>query len=262
MDLYEYQGKELFRRVGIPVGDGRLATTPDEARAGGRGARRPRRRQGAGADRRPRQGGRRQARREPPRGRGAREEHPRARHQGPRRQAALDRAGVGHREGVLPLAHVRPGRRRSRCSCSRRRAGSTSSRSPPRAPRRSSGSTSTRSRASTPGRRAGSSTAPGSTDPSEQKQIAKIIGQLYDAFIRFDAMLCEINPLIVTPDGDGQGARLEVHGRRQRALPAPGDRRDARRGRGRPARGARPREARHLREARRRGRRAAATVPG
>ena len=32
MDLYEYQGKELFRRVGIPVGDGRLATTPGEAR--------------------------------------------------------------------------------------------------------------------------------------------------------------------------------------------------------------------------------------
>ena len=32
MDLYEYQGKELFRRVGIPVSDGRLATTPGEAR--------------------------------------------------------------------------------------------------------------------------------------------------------------------------------------------------------------------------------------
>ena len=33
MDLYEYQGKELFRRAGIPVSDGRLATTPEEARA-------------------------------------------------------------------------------------------------------------------------------------------------------------------------------------------------------------------------------------
>src|SRR6266540_1277585 len=32
MDLYEYQGKELFRRFGIPVSDGRLATTPAEAR--------------------------------------------------------------------------------------------------------------------------------------------------------------------------------------------------------------------------------------
>ena len=32
MDLYEYQGKELFKRFGIPVSDGRLATTPQEAR--------------------------------------------------------------------------------------------------------------------------------------------------------------------------------------------------------------------------------------
>jgi succinyl-CoA synthetase beta subunit len=32
VDLYEYQGKELFRRFGIPVSEGRLATTPDEAR--------------------------------------------------------------------------------------------------------------------------------------------------------------------------------------------------------------------------------------
>jgi succinyl-CoA synthetase beta subunit len=31
MDLYEYQGKELFRRFGIPVSDGRLALTPEEA---------------------------------------------------------------------------------------------------------------------------------------------------------------------------------------------------------------------------------------
>ena len=33
MDLYEYQGKELFRRYGIPVSEGRLAETPEEARA-------------------------------------------------------------------------------------------------------------------------------------------------------------------------------------------------------------------------------------
>jgi succinyl-CoA synthetase beta subunit len=32
VDLYEYQGKELFRRYGIPVSEGRLATTPAEAR--------------------------------------------------------------------------------------------------------------------------------------------------------------------------------------------------------------------------------------
>src|SRR3954465_7269316 len=32
MDLYEYQGKQLFKRHGIPVSDGRLASTPEEAR--------------------------------------------------------------------------------------------------------------------------------------------------------------------------------------------------------------------------------------
>ena len=33
MDLYEYQGKQLFARFGIPVSDGRLAATSEEARA-------------------------------------------------------------------------------------------------------------------------------------------------------------------------------------------------------------------------------------
>jgi succinyl-CoA synthetase beta subunit len=33
VDLYEYQGKQLFAQAGIPVSEGRLATTPDEARA-------------------------------------------------------------------------------------------------------------------------------------------------------------------------------------------------------------------------------------
>jgi succinyl-CoA synthetase beta subunit len=33
VDLHEYQGKELFRRVGIPVSEGRLVVSPEEARA-------------------------------------------------------------------------------------------------------------------------------------------------------------------------------------------------------------------------------------
>jgi succinyl-CoA synthetase beta subunit len=33
MDLYEHQGKELLARYGIPVSEGRVATTPAEARA-------------------------------------------------------------------------------------------------------------------------------------------------------------------------------------------------------------------------------------
>jgi succinyl-CoA synthetase beta subunit len=39
-------------------------------------------------------------------------------------------------------------------------------------------------------------------DESEQRQLAKIAEQLYAAFVGADAMLCEINPLIVTPDGE------------------------------------------------------------
>jgi succinyl-CoA synthetase beta subunit len=42
----------------------------------------------------------------------------------------------------------------------------------------------------------------GIEDESEQKQIAKIAERLYAAFVGADAMLCEINPLIVTPDGE------------------------------------------------------------
>src|SRR3954466_2965646 len=42
----------------------------------------------------------------------------------------------------------------------------------------------------------------GVEDESEQKQIASIIGKLYACFVECDAMLCEINPLIVTPDGE------------------------------------------------------------
>ena len=42
----------------------------------------------------------------------------------------------------------------------------------------------------------------GVEDPGEQKQIASIVTKLYEAFVATEAMLCEINPLIVTPDGE------------------------------------------------------------
>jgi succinyl-CoA synthetase beta subunit len=41
----------------------------------------------------------------------------------------------------------------------------------------------------------------GIEDPGEQKQVLAIIGKLYECFVASDAMLCEINPLIVTPEG-------------------------------------------------------------
>ncbi len=42
----------------------------------------------------------------------------------------------------------------------------------------------------------------GVKDAGEQKQIAAIVEQLYRCFVDSDAMLCEINPLIVTPEGE------------------------------------------------------------
>ena len=42
----------------------------------------------------------------------------------------------------------------------------------------------------------------GIDDPNEQKQLLDIVGKLYACFIGTDAMLCEINPLIVTPEGE------------------------------------------------------------
>jgi succinyl-CoA synthetase beta subunit len=42
----------------------------------------------------------------------------------------------------------------------------------------------------------------GIEDPEEQKQILDLVGKLYRCFVETDAMLCEINPLIVTPEGD------------------------------------------------------------
>jgi succinyl-CoA synthetase beta subunit len=42
----------------------------------------------------------------------------------------------------------------------------------------------------------------GIDDPNEQKQLLSIVEQLYRCFVESDAMLCEINPLIVTPEGE------------------------------------------------------------
>ena len=44
--------------------------------------------------------------------------------------------------------------------------------------------------------------AAGLEDPGEQKQVIGIVAKLYEAFVSYDAMLCEINPLIVTPAGE------------------------------------------------------------
>ena len=108
VDLFEYQGKQLFAQYGIPVSDGAPVTTVPEAvevadrigypvvvkaqvQVGGRG-----------------KAGRHQARRQRRGGPHPRRGHPRHGHQGPRGEGRLDRAGQRHRRGVLRVVHPRP----------------------------------------------------------------------------------------------------------------------------------------------------------
>jgi succinyl-CoA synthetase beta subunit len=44
--------------------------------------------------------------------------------------------------------------------------------------------------------------AAGVDDPDEQKQIVALVEKLYKVFVACDAILCEVNPLVVTPDGE------------------------------------------------------------
>jgi succinyl-CoA synthetase beta subunit len=42
----------------------------------------------------------------------------------------------------------------------------------------------------------------GIDDPNERTQVLALVARLYEAFVGADAMLCEVNPLIVTPQGE------------------------------------------------------------
>ena len=201
MDLYEYQGKELFRRVGIPVGDGRLATTPGEARqaaevlggpvvvkaqvlTGGRG----------------KAGGVKLAK-------NAHEAEEHAKNilgldiKGHVvKRLWIEQASDIAKEYYLSLTFDRGAKKplfmfttqggidieqvaeESPDALVRLHVDPLEGFHPWQARRLVYGA--------------------GISEPSEQKQVAAIVGRLYDAFVRFDAMLCEINPLIVTPDGE------------------------------------------------------------
>ena len=50
----------------------------------------------------------------------------------------------------------------------------------------------------------------GIDDPGEQAQVLEIIEKLYRCFIAEEAMLCEINPLIVTPSGEVRALDAKV----------------------------------------------------
>jgi succinyl-CoA synthetase beta subunit len=200
MDLYEYQGKELFARAGIPVGDGRLATTPAEARQAAESLGTP-----VVVKAQVLTGGRGKA--------------------GGVKLAASASEAEEHAEAILGLdikGHVVKRLWIEKASDIAREyylslTFDRGAKKPLFMFTTQGGIDIEQVAAESPEALVRLHVDPlegfhpwqarrlvygaGVEDPSEQKQIAKIIGQLHDAFVRFDAMLCEVNPLIVTPDG-------------------------------------------------------------
>jgi succinyl-CoA synthetase beta subunit len=201
MDLYEYQGKELFRRFGIPVSEGRVAATPEEARAaaeelggqvvvkaqvltGGRG----------------KAGGIKLADRPDQAEAHARDILGMDINGHVVRKLWIESASDIAREYYLSLTFDRGEKRALYMFTTeggveieevaaerpealvRLRVDPLEGFQPYQARRLIYGA--------------------GIEDEGEQKQIAKIAERLYAAFVGTDAMLCEINPLIVTPDGE------------------------------------------------------------
>jgi succinyl-CoA synthetase beta subunit len=201
VDLYEYQGKELFRRFGIPVSEGRLATTPQEARSaaeelggpvvvkaqvltGGRG----------------KAGGIKLA------------DDPADAEQKARAILGLDiRGHVVHKLWIERASEIA---KEYYLSVTLDRG----AKEPLFMLTKEGGIEIEQVAAETPAALARLHVDPlegfqpyqarrliysaGIDDPSEQKQIASIVEKLYRCFIETDAMLCEINPLIVTPEGE------------------------------------------------------------
>ncbi|MBA2475351.1 MAG: ADP-forming succinate--CoA ligase subunit beta [Actinobacteria bacterium] len=201
MDLYEYQGKELFRRYGIPVSEGRLATTPEQARAaatelggpvvvkaqvltGGRGK--------AGGIKLAASPEEAEARAREILGLDIRGHVV--------RRLWIERASEIAKEYYLSIAFDRGEKK-------------------PLLMLTTEGGVDIEEVAETKpealsrlhvdvlegfqpyqGRRL--VYGAGIEDVSEQKQVLAILGKLYEAFVGCDAMLCEINPLIVTPEGE------------------------------------------------------------
>ncbi len=201
MDLYEYQGKELFRRFGIPVSEGRLATTPEEARhaaveiggpvvvkaqvlTGGRG----------------KAGGVKLA------------ENPADTEQRAREILGLDiRGHVVHKVWIESASEIA---KEYYLSITFDRG----EKKPLLMLTTQGGVDIEEVAATSPDALARLHVDPlegfqpyqarrliygaGIDDPSEQKQLVALIGKLYRAFVECDAMLTEINPLIVTPSGE------------------------------------------------------------
>ena len=209
MDLYEFQGKELFRRYGIPVSDGRLATSPAEARAaatelgvpvvvkaqvliGGRGK--------AGGIKLAETAAEAEARAHEILGMDIRGHTV--------HKIWIERASEIEREYYLSLTFDRSAKR-------------------PLFMFTTQGGVDIEEVAATSpdalvrlhvdplqgyqpwqGRRLAYEA--GLDDPSEQRQVAALAGRLYDVFDGCEAMLCEINPLIVTTEGEVRALDAKV----------------------------------------------------
>ena len=254
MDLYEYQGKELFRRVGIPVSDGRLAVSPEEARAaasslggpvvvkaqvltGGRG----------------KAGGVKLA------------ENPADAEQKARdilgldirghvvRKLWIERASDIAKEYYLSITFDRGAKKplfmfTTQGGVEIEQVAEENPDALDAPARRSVRGLPALGRAAADLRRAASRIR------ASRSRSPSIVEKLYQRVRRVRRDALRDQPADRDARRRGEGARLEVHRRRQRALPAPRHLRDARHRRGRPDRGVRAREGRHVREARRRRR--------
>jgi succinyl-CoA synthetase beta subunit len=201
LDLYEYQGKELFRRAGIPVSDGRLAVTPAEARTaaeelggpvvvkaqvltGGRGK--------AGGIKRAADPDEAEAKGEEILGLDIRGHVV--------RKLWIEKASHIAKEYYLSVTFDRGAKQPLLMFTTQGGVDieEVAASSPEALVRLHvdpfEGFQPWHARALVYGG--------GVDDPDEQKQIAAIATKLYDTFVEFDAMLCEINPLIVTPTGE------------------------------------------------------------
>ena len=201
MDLYEFQGKELFRRFGIPVSDGRLAATPAEARraaeelagevvvkaqvlVGGRGK--------AGGITLAASPDEAEARAQEILGMDIRGHTV--------RKVWIERASEIAREYYLSVTFDRGAKKPLLMFTTQ------------------GGIDIEEVAASSPEALARLHVDPlagyhawqgrrlvydaGLESPDERKQVAQIVGRLYEAFTGCEAMLCEINPLIVTTEGE------------------------------------------------------------
>jgi succinyl-CoA synthetase beta subunit len=201
VDLYEYQGKELFRRFGIPVSDGRLATSAEEARAaaeelggpvvvkaqvltGGRGK--------AGGIKLANDPEEAEAKASEILGLDIRGHVV--------RRLWIERASDIAKEYYLSLTFDR-GVKQSLLMLTRE-GGVDIEEVAAERPEALARLHVDPLEGHQPYQARRVIYAAGIDDPGEQKQIMEIVRKLYECFVGCDAMLCEINPLIVTPEGE------------------------------------------------------------